>query len=414
MKKGLKLGIIAILCFFGAIGSFYIIERIQNDSTSQTIPNEIKESIGNEEKTMVSNNEELIAMEIFSKCDRDSTCTIETLMQISQTESKESVLAIFNSLTTAYGQSGALCHSIGHHLGGFLYGFTGNFTQALLLSDHTCGGSIYHGVVQNYFETEIFFEEKKPEDFNPIQICKVFEDNSMAHKRWNCAHGAGHGLSIAYNYDIVEAVKRCEEFEIDANFHGCNEGVFMENFNNKFVNWRENLNDDLSLLCYDIDEKFAGDCHIYQGSYILIRKNFNFTESFSECDKIKPEKFIGECYFGIGKQGAVFTFNNFTDSVKMCETVERQYKPFCISGSAHTFAEQAGIKKTIEFCEHVEEPFKKDCYWMIGNWIFKLQHSDQLFEIDCSQIVNSKYIDSCQMGYSEIMKSFESKTSHKT
>lgn len=407
MKKNVKLGIIAIVCFFGAIGSFYIIERIQNDSTSQTIPNEIKESIGNEEKTMVSNNEELIAMEIFSKCDLDSTCTIEKLMQISQTESKESVLTIFNSLKIAYGKSGVLCHNTGHHMGEFLYGFTGNFTQALLLSDHTCGGSIYHGVIQNYFETEIFFEEKKPEDFNPIQICKVFEDDSLAHKRWNCAHGAGHGLAIAYNYDVGEAVKRCEEFEIDANFHGCNEGVFMEGFQNIIFSRDESINDNLLFSCEGLDEKFASDCYIYQGSYILIKNRQDYTNSFKECEEIKPKKFIEDCYFGIGKQGIARTFNNFTDSVNFCGDGKTEFTSFCIKGSAHTTAEQFGIDKTEEFCEYVQIPFKLDCYKMIGNWIYKFQHSDLKTSLDCSKIIHTEYFASCQEGYLEMKKSFE-------
>jgi len=185
MKKSVKLGIIAIVCisFTGLL--FYTFEIIQDTNIPQTIQNqEKKESVVQDEKTNLIYSEDQLANEIFSKCYRNSNCMIDEFTKISQTESKETVLSTFEFIKTAYAKSDLFCHSVGHHLGEFLYGFTGNFSESFLLSDNTCGGSIYHGIILNYFNTEIFFEDKKPEDFKPIEICKIFEDKSLLQERW--------------------------------------------------------------------------------------------------------------------------------------------------------------------------------------------------------------------------------------
>ncbi len=415
MKKSVKLGIIAIVCisFTGLL--FYTFEIIQDTNIPQTIQNQEKnESVVQDEKTNLIYSEDQRAKEIFSKCYRDSNCMVDAFMEISQTESKETVLSTFESIKMAYAKSDLFCHSVGHHLGEFLYGFTGNFSQSFLLSDNTCGGSIYHGIILNYFNTEIFFEDKKPEDFKPTEICKIFEDKSLLQERWNCAHGTGHGLSIAYNYDVIEAVKRCEEFETKANFLGCNEGVFMESFQKIISDVKKSANGNLFLPCDLVDEKYATECYIYHGSYIIVKNKANFADSFVECDIIKPEKFIGDCYFGVGKQGVVYHYNNLTDYAKICEDGKREFESFCIKGSAYTFAEQFGIEKSIEYCEIVNESLKGDCYMMVGNRIYQFQDRDEQILENCSNLVNPEYIESCQRGFLERMKSFESKTSHKT
>lgn len=415
MKKSVKLGIIAIVCISFAGLSFYTFELIPNTNIPQTIQNQEKnESVVQDEKTNLIYSEDQLANEIFSKCYRDSNCMIDEFTKISQTESRETVLSTYESIKMAYAKSDLLCHSVGHHLGEFLYGFTGNFSESFLLSDNTCGGSMYHGIILNYFKTEIFFEDKKPEDFKPTEICKIFEGKSLVHKRWNCAHGTGHGLSIAYNYDVIEAVKRCDEFETDANFHGCNEGVFMEKIQNMLSDKNQSANDGLFFPCDIVGEKYAAECYIYHGSYIIVKNKANFADSFMECDMIKPEKFIGDCYFGVGKQGVLYRYNNLIDSAKICENGKPEFGFYCIKGSAHTFAEQFGINKSIEYCELVNESLKGDCFMTVGKWIYKLQHSDEQMPEDCSNLVNLEYLESCQRGFLEMMKSFESKTTHKT
>ena len=415
MKKGLKLGIIALVCISFAGLLFYASEIIQNTNIPQTVQNQGRdESAVQDEKTSEIYSEDQLASGIFSKCYRNSNCMIDAFMEISQTESKETVLSTFESIKMAYAKEDLLCHSIGHHLGEFLYGFTGNFSESFLLSDNTCGGSIYHGIIQNYFETEIFFEDKKPEDFKPTEICKIFEDKSLSLERWNCAHGTGHGLSIAYNYDLIEAVKRCEEFETEANFRGCNEGVFMEKIQNVISEEKKSANDNLSFPCDIVSEKYAAECYIYHGSYLVVKNKPNFADSFLECDTIKPEKFIGDCYFGVGKQGVIYQYNDLIDSAKICENVKKEFESFCIKGSAHTFAEQFGIEKSIEYCEIVHESFKGDCLVTIGKWIYKLQQKDDQMWEDCSKLVDREDIESCQSGFLEMTKSFETEISHKT
>jgi len=94
---------------------------------------------------------------IRKDCGIDEYCIVEEMKKLSRAESKETVLQTFKDLTSVYTKLQMFCHPQGHHLGGFLYGYLGNITEAVTFIDRSCGGSVYHGAIENYVRSEIFF-----------------------------------------------------------------------------------------------------------------------------------------------------------------------------------------------------------------------------------------------------------------
>jgi hypothetical protein len=150
--------------------------------------------------------------QIFISCqDLDNEhCPMMALDEINKTGSSILVLETFLNLIKLYDENNYSCHHEGHHLGMWLYDYTGNLTQALKSATVLCGGAIYHGIFQSYFAGEQFVHNKDKNNLTITSLCPVGQGNvSWLHER-DCIHGIGHGLVKLYDYDTKTAVERCD------------------------------------------------------------------------------------------------------------------------------------------------------------------------------------------------------------
>jgi len=98
---------------------------------------------------------------ILSTCGIDNYCIWLSLTSLSKTEDRETVLITYSGIMKA--RQDSICHLLGHKLGWFIYDYTEDLAEALSLIDRTCGGSIYHGVMQSYFSTPSYIPPAIPE-----------------------------------------------------------------------------------------------------------------------------------------------------------------------------------------------------------------------------------------------------------
>ena len=89
------------------------------------------------------------AKEILSKCGIDDFCLLEALQNMRQKETRETILGTIDEILSAYLEIDYYCHRQGHHIGEFVYGYIGNVTLALESTNIKCGGSVYHGIIEN-------------------------------------------------------------------------------------------------------------------------------------------------------------------------------------------------------------------------------------------------------------------------
>jgi len=390
---GIGLGIIGIAF---AIFSMEQNEPIKSTEESPTTPilEQRKAEFRAQVATIQINNQD--AKKIISDCWYDEHCLIDEMQVYSKKNDQQMMMDTIGDITEIYQQLGLDCHDQGHHLGKFMYGYTGNLTLALSHANITCGGSIYHGVMENYFKTEIFFDNKLPDDFETNSICENMGGYPYSEVQIQCSHGIGHGLTIAYDYDVFSAVKRCDEFENVVNQRFCKNGVFMQNMVEIIENRGGAFDKDDQLYpCNELSSEYSGECYQYQGTYILEKNRFSLDESFAVCDTIEYETDIRDCYYGIGMTMGVTFYNKLEQLPNTCNKGNPDFQNSCIVGILYMIANEFRNEKAFELCKVVQEKFKHDCYDTLGKWIHTIHSSIEEIESSCSEAENSKYYEIC-------------------
>jgi len=395
MKKSIKLTIITTACFVALSSLIYsgiTLPNLQIMSQDEIL------SEPNEDRSvhLFSTHFATTAKEILPTCGRDTGCIVNSLQYVTKIGNQELVIETFSEVTDSLLKAGNKCHSIGHPLGKFLYDYTGNLSQALLLANTYCGGALYHGVMQGYFKTNLLSDADTPTYIVASNVCDELFSVSSSVTRFECAHGVGHGLVIAFDYDYLEAVKRCEEFEDKLSQRSCVEGSTMQNdheyFKNKSGTFLEN---NVFFPCDKLKEGFAESCYNYHGGYILDRANGSVDDAFKLCDKNKKENHVRHCYYGIGLWRSHILTEKLEEIVSVCQSGNQKYQSDCFSGAANIVTDQTGINQGLKLCKILPDMFKLDCYNTVGKWIHLIHITQEEIENACSQLKNAEYYQTC-------------------
>jgi len=333
--------------------------------------------------------------QIFNSCEYDMHCTVELLSDITREKEKPIVMTTFVELLSLYHekQVNARCHSIAHHLGEWVYGYTKNLEESFQYADPlSCGGGIYHGIFENYFSV-LNFEGGVPDQVEVKNLCSKLEENFYSLDMTHCLHGLGHGLLLLYDYDVFNAVQRCEYFKTNQEQNSCANGVFMQNVLKNYETGEGKFDkNDILFPCNEIITRFAPSCYIWQGAYILKQRDFEVYSSFRECDKINQD-FIKYCYYGIGAELETDAAGKMELALRYCQAGNLSYHKFCFRGMAMKTS-FVYLDNGFGFCGLVPEQFKEDCYDGLGYWI-KLRHGNiEEREKECSRAENT-YFEVC-------------------
>lgn len=336
----------------------------------------------------------LYVEQIIAQCGDEPHCATEALLHLAESEEQITVLRTFDGIIAKYEEGGNYCHRQAHHLGMFLYTYNGNLTQSLLHADQKCGGAVYHGLMINYFLTQKD-NSANPRTINITEICPKNSNNPYSLERWQCLHGLGHGLTASYDYDVLEAVKRCEEFQIRWEQLSCSKGVFMENVDQYYESGTGAFNEDnLFFPCNAVAAKYAPACYHYHASYLLAQTG-SLIGTFEECDKIIPEEFVKYCYYGVGRQESISIFDEMERSLTVCQTGQPFYQTYCFSGMVMTLVNNRGTDQGFEFCKLLPHQFKAECYDGLGKWTLMLYNNIEGRTKECSKAESQDYFEVC-------------------
>lgn len=347
------------------------------------------------------------ASQIVSNCYNDIDCALNSLRYIEDNLDADTVLSTFTQLVDLYDKNKIDCHKTAHDLGMFLYPYVGkDLSAAFEYAGQGCGGSIYHGIIMSYFAIQ---HDTDPATINIADICHEFGENPYEIERWQCLHGVGHGLSVAYDYDVFSAVKRCNVFEPGWEQISCSKGVFMQN-NVKYVESREGNFDEDNILypCNEVDVKYAPRCYHYHSTYILIQNGNSIKKSFADCDRIEPEEFVKYCYHGMGRQLLSATEGNISLINQFCQVGEQQqFHTDCFRGMVMILVNNdRNPEEGFVFCKYIPDTAKEDCYDGLGKWIIMLHPNDEQRSKECSRAESLDYYAICMNASLENMRLF--------
>ena len=332
-----------------------------------------------------------LSKQIIDKCELDIDCGINGLIEISETNDEKTVLKVFGELWLYYAENVTKCHDHTHHLGKFLYDYYGDFDKAISIADATCGGALYHGIVENYL---VEFENIDLIDLT--SICTKFP-RQFDNENLECVHGIGHGLYKIFDKDIFVASEKCKDsFTAIWEFERCSGGVFMENMMMQrelgFPDFNEN---DPHYPCNSVSQEFLRACYAHQSFYIILQQpNTSATKSFESCDEI-PKENRKYCYRGVGNH---ITGNNLDDInriVELCKLGDEEFHSECIKSAAYVSVDLRGIQRGFDVCKISPDYTKEKCYDTMGKLIKTIHGSENDIEEQCSKAENSKYSDIC-------------------
>jgi len=335
--------------------------------------------------------------QIFKSCEYDMHCTVELLSDVSREKEKPIVMATFEDLLAIYHekQVNSRCHSIAHHMGMWVYGYTKNLEESFQYADPlSCAGGIYHGIFENYFSV-LKFKGAVPDQVEIKHLCSKLEGDFYSLDMAHCLHGVGHGLLLLYDYDIFNAVKRCEDFNTVLEQNSCANGVFMQNVLKYFETGEGDFDqNDILYPCNEMTSQFVPTCNKWQGAYILKQRNFEVYSSFRECDKINQE-FIKYCYYGIGAELESDAGGKMELALRYCQAGNiSSYHKFCFRGMLMKTS-LVYLDSGFKFCSLVPKEFKEECYDGLGYWINLRHGSNEEKEKDCSKAENTQYSEIC-------------------
>lgn len=322
-----------------------------------------------ESKNAVFKDKNSIVTDILQECGRDDECVYLELQKMSRTESQDVVIFVANQIPLEWEKSEENCHPIAHHVAEFLLGyFDGNLSEAISHVGNACGNALYHGVVENYFSIKILLEDVEIEDLDIISPCMNVGSSIDSNLHQQCVHGLGHSLATVYDFDVINAVKRCDEFENAVDQDRCSDGLFMENNNENFNEGGGSYDEnDILYPCNSVDEKYKFRCYFYQGYYILRLNDYSYSKSFEECEKIPDgEKYTVRCIHAISQDMSTqFFLNDHEKIVEMCESLDSKYQWECIRVASNAFTIYIDPEMGDDLCYLIQEELEEKC---LSNW----------------------------------------------
>lgn len=293
------------------------------------------------------------------------------------------------------------------------------FTGETHLLVHTIGEHIYkkYGpsglkMCKDYFLSACFhafiIEDLSENGVNGLSksmgSCKDVGQHVLA----QCSHASGHGFVVWNGYDLVKALKMCDELASkpgNTPAFNCYDGVFMENIfsvhEGKLSEKRWVSDTDQYYPCNDprIPEKYWGGCWTNQASLMYIMHKGDFKRVAEGCDGVENERHQELCYNNFARQIHPVTRGQFDKAITLCKNATgEKWQNYCL----HTLMKSSFSvgdrgKLPFEICHSMNTAAEKnscydDLYRMIG-WYVK-DHKTAVAL--CKNVLDKSYIKKCE------------------
>ena len=241
--------------------------------------------------------------------------------------------------------------------------------------------------------------------------------------RFQCVHGAGHGLEMIYAHDLPKALVGCDYLLDGWDRLSCYGGAFMENIVNFTMPHHPahglgahagmhmaGMDDKAASTFKAIDpkdplypcsimaDKYLVSCYEMQTSVILYLNNGNIGAAAKTCDTA-PVKMRYVCYQSLGRDISSYSLQDHKKAIEMCSLGDPQYQPWCYVGLVKNFVDlNARASDGLSLCRELfGEGNKMKCYEAVGEQIGTLKNDADSRRALC-QPSEPGYIAACLFG----------------
>lgn len=158
-------------------------------------------------------------------------------------------------------------HHVVHHVGHETAMVFGATAEALAM----CPDSYNYGCMHGFFQHALGMGGIS--DFTAAKICQDLQKPSISLKTvQSCYHGFGHGVMVSSDYNLGQALGRCDKLESPVFQQDCWQGVFMENVDSAIEGkWQQHgfSREDSLAPCDTVDGKHQVQCFINQSAWMM-------------------------------------------------------------------------------------------------------------------------------------------------
>lgn len=290
-----------------------------------------------------------------------------------------------------------LAHQYVHSLARFHYDLAASPAEAFTTCDERFEGGCYHGVLQQYFA-------ENPRFIGPdvAEVCPNLGAGTNVDLKWQCLHGLGHGLTLAFDHNLLRPLRYCDFLSSQWDQRACYGGVFMEN-----VIWSLNADEetggegvieqDLHYPCNAIDEKYRTDCWLMQTSTILPLVEWDFAAAYKACDEA-GRPWVGLCYESMGRDIAGYTVHEPISSADLCLGGDERFHGSCFSGAAKQMVDyHGGTDQAFQMCVAAPPHAKQECYQAMGEMIYFYWSDDlEMRRLECAKAEEAEWVRLCE------------------
>jgi hypothetical protein len=289
-------------------------------------------------------------------------------------------------------------HSLTHVIGIRAWKPGDDVAQVFRSCNELYQSGCYHGVIQAYLTAGEADSVRTTELCN--QIAPMGTDNWL---RFQCVHGLGHGLEMARNWNLPEALAGCDWLNGSWDRDSCYGGAFMENSvasvpggHHTSVRalaassdhehqhgpaepptWKMRDSTDALYPCTVVGDAYQRACYVSQGSILLEHVNYDFELAARECDRV-PEVVRSGCYTSLGTNASGVAIRDTEKAISLCAKGNREWQSWCYVGVVKNFIDvTANPDDGIRFCQAVSGNLNRErCWRAVGEQLSVLYTQD--------------------------------------
>ena len=270
-----------------------------------------------------------------------------------------------------------------------------------------------HGVIQGYLESQGSLTEEALND-----LCRPYRGEHAADwQRFQCVHGAGHGLVMMYQGDLPHALANCDWLHDGWDRESCYGGAFMENImrtiaphhpaselsashhQHQAATFKALDSTDLLYPCSQVEDRFHRACYEIQTAAILHFTKGMLVPAARACDQA-PDRMRSVCYQSLGRDITAKALRDPSRSARYCRETGEANLPWCYYGVAKALVDwEANPALGFDFCRKLAgERGERLCFQAVGEQIAALRVDLVAREGECRSAGHEPGVAACRWG----------------
>ncbi|HRP07169.1 MAG TPA: hypothetical protein PLL69_01660 [Gemmatimonadales bacterium] len=282
-------------------------------------------------------------------------------------------------------------HSLTHVIGISAWKPGDDVTEVFKSCSTLYQSGCYHGVIQAWLTSGTV------DSTRTSSLCdEIAPGDTDYWLRFQCVHGLGHGLEMAWNWDLPRALAGCDWLPSTWDQDSCYGGAIMENSvasmpgghhtsvraleatgddhghgghgghgaSSEPITFKMRDSTDALYPCTILDDQYLRACYLGQGNIILSMVDWDFGRAARQCDRVDT-RYRNVCYTSLGTNASGWSVRDTRKSINACNKGDPDWRQWCHVGVVKNFIDvTADPQDGIDYCNALPAGRDRDACWI--------------------------------------------------